>query len=115
MTFKGDITSFEAMVSASTGKPFVQLTCFVGDDPVFATKMSPDLATALGLRAIQSAIEAERDAGFIAFLRDSLGMTDDQQIGAMLSGMRDHRQQFDAEAGSMRPLSGDDPSKLSEE
>jgi hypothetical protein len=30
----------------------------------------------------------------------------------MLSGLRDHRQQFDAEAGTMRPLSDDDPSGL---
>lgn len=106
-------TTFEAFVSASTGKPFVQMTCFLGNDPVFSIKMSPDVVTALGLRAIQAGIEAERDAGFIRFLRETLDIGD-QGIAAMLSGMREHRQQFDAAAGSMRPLSGDDPSSLEE-
>lgn len=99
---------FEAFVNAPDGRPFVQMTCALDGVPVFAAKLSPDVVTALGLRAIQSAIEAERDAGFIAFL-NSLG-ADDEHIGAMLTGLRDHRVQFDAAAGSMRPLSGDDPS-----
>ena len=107
-------TTFEAMVSARDGRPFVQMTCSLGDNPVFAVKMSPDVITALGLRAIQAAIEAERDAGFVDFMRKDL-RAGDPEIGAMLSGLRDHRRQFDAEAGSMRPLSGDDPSSLREE
>lgn len=101
------------MVSANDGRPFVQMTCSLGDEPVFATKMPPAVATALGLRAIQSAIEAERDAGFVAFCRKVLEL-DDQAIGGMLMGLRDHRQQFDPAAGSMHPLSGDDPSSLTD-
>lgn len=107
-------TTFEAFVSASTGKPFIEMTCSINDKVVFTCKMSPALATALGLRAIQSAIEAERDSGFIKFLRDQLELSD-EGIAAMLSGMRDYRQQFDAEAGSMRPLSVDDKSRVREE
>lgn len=108
-----EITTFEAFVSANNGKPFIQMTCSLGDDPIFSIKMSPAVATALGLRAIQAAIEAERDAGFFAFVRNGLQMGD-QEAGMMLSGLRDHRQQFDADAGSMRPLSDDDPSSLNE-
>ena len=108
-----ETTVFEAMVSASSGKPFVQMTCALDGEPVFAVKMSPDVTTALGLRAIQAAIEGERDAGFIAFLR-SMGCGN-AEVGGMLIGLREHRQQFDADAGSMRPLSGDDPSSLTSE
>lgn len=107
-------TTFEAFVSAKTGNPFIQLTCSVGDKEVFQVNLSPDVATALGLRALQSAIEAERDAGFIKFLRDEMGV-EDRLIGPMLSGMREYRQQFDADAGSMRKLSDEDLSSLREE
>jgi hypothetical protein len=106
-----ETTVFEAFVSASTGKPFIQMTCAYGDNEVFVSKMRPSVATALGLRAIQAAIEAERDAGFVKFVRDGMDM-DDRAAGMMLSGLREFRQQFDAEEGSMRPLSGDDPSSL---
>src|SRR3954447_3112035 len=108
MSDQVETTVFEAFVSARDGRPFIQMTCAVGDELVFSTKMSPSVATALGLRAIQASIEAERDAGFISFLREDMGV-EDKLVGAMLSGLRDHRQQFDAEAGSMHPLSGDDP------
>lgn len=111
MTNPPETTVFEAFVSASNGKPFIQMTCSLGDNPVFSIKMSPDVATALGLRAIQAAIEAERDAGFISYVRNGLQL-DDRAAGVMLSGLRDHRQQFDAVAGTMRPLSGDDPSSV---
>ncbi len=72
--------------------------------------MAPDVTTALGLRACQAAIEAERDAGFVAFLR-SMGCGK-AEVGGMLVGLREHREQFDAAAGTMRPLSPDDPSGL---
>ncbi|MGH2897904.1 MAG: hypothetical protein ACRDMZ_04465 [Solirubrobacteraceae bacterium] len=105
-----ETTVFDAFVSASDGRPFVQMTCALDDVPVFAVKMSPATVTALGLRAIQSAIEAERDAGLVAFLAES-GM-EERLIGGMLVGVREHRQQFDTDAGSMRPLGEDDPSEL---
>lgn len=79
---------------------------------MFATQLPPDIVTALGLRAIQAAIEAERDAGLIAFMRE--GGATDGQVSAMLVGLREHRQQFDAEAGTMRPLGPDDPSEVSD-
>lgn len=103
---------FDAQVSARDGRPFVKMTCSLADgSPVFAARFPPSIVTALGLRAIQSAIEAERDAGLIAFVR-STGAPDGI-VNAMLTGMREHREQFDAEAGTMRPLSDDDPSSLS--
>ena len=114
-------TVFEAMVSASSGQAFVQMTCALNEEAVFAVKLSPAVATALGLRAIQAAIEAERDAGLVAFVYDELaaqmGLESrrevDGLVGMLLVGLREHRAQFDSEAGSMRPLSGDDPSSLS--
>lgn len=114
MSNQTEITVFEAFVSANNGKPFVQMTCSLGKTPVFSIKMSPAVATALGLRAIQAAIEAERDAGFIGFVRDGLQM-DNRAAGMMLGGLREHRAQFDAAAGSMQPLSDDDPTSMSEE
>jgi hypothetical protein len=105
--------TFEAQVSARDGRPFVKMTCTLANgEPVFATQLRPSMVTALGLRAIQSAIEAERDAGMVAFMHDA-GI-DDQGIGVMLTGLREHRQQFDAEEGSMRPLAGDDPSEVTD-
>jgi hypothetical protein len=105
-----DIT-FEAQVSARDGRPFVKMTCSIDGQPVFATQLRPSMATALGLRGVQAAIEAERDAGLIAFLR-TLDIGDDQ-VNGLLIGLRDHRQQFDAVEGSTRPLSDDDPTEVS--
>lgn len=102
---------FEAFVNASDRRPFVQMTCALSGTPVFAIKMPPDIATALGLRAIQAAIESERDAGFISFMLEGLE-SDDQTASGMLAGLREYRKQFDAQAGTMRPLSDDDSSSL---
>lgn len=99
---------FEAQVSGRDGRPFVKMTCSVGGRPVFSTQLAPSVATALGLRAVQSAIEAERDAGMVAFMRET-GL-EDKAVAMMLNGLREHRQQFDAAEGSMRPLADDDPS-----
>lgn len=112
-------TTMEAMVNAADLRPFVQITSGVGNDPAWASKLSPAVATALGLRALQAAIEAERDAALIVFIRDEFGPQcglDEQQslgmAGHFLEGLRRHRTQFDAMAGnSQTPLSEDDPSR----
>jgi hypothetical protein len=107
-----EATYFEAMVSARDGRPFVQMTSTVGGVPVFSCKMAPSVVTALGLRAVQSGIEAERDAGFVAFLRSI--DADDSAIGGLLDGLREYRKQFDAAEGStLTPLADDDPSSHS--
>lgn len=115
-------TTFEAFVNAADGRPFVQMTSGLGDDPVFATKLSPAMATALGLRAIQAAIESERDAGFIAYLLEEVAVqmdipedTHKQFAAMMLDGLRRHRQQFDAPTGSMASLGDDDSSELTDD
>jgi hypothetical protein len=101
---------FEAQVSVHDGRPFVKMTCSLASgDPVFATQLRPAVVTALGLRAIQAAIEAERDAGLVAFYRDI--EAPEEAIGSMLLGMRHHREQFDAAEGSMRRLGPDDRSE----
>lgn len=60
-------------------------------------QLSPAEAIAMGTRCIQSAIEAERDAGLIKFLQ-SLG-TGQQEINALIAGMRDYRDQAGPKEG----------------
>lgn len=115
-------TVFEAFVNAPDGRPFVQMTSGLGDNAVFATKLSPAQCTALGLRAIQAAIESERDAGFIAYLLNEVAEqmdipedTHKQFAAMMLDGLRRHRTQFDAQSGSMADLFEGDPSKLTDD
>ena len=107
-----ETTVFHGMVSARDGRPFVQMTCELDGAPVFAVNLSPARCTALGLRALQAAIEAERDAGLIAFLRTIGGEDDAAMIAAMLVGLREHREQFDPDLGSMRPRDDDDDSEV---
>lgn len=76
------------------GKPFVAV--LVDNEQV--GQLDPGEVITLGLRAIQSGIEAERDAAFLTFmlsLDNSKGGL--QAAGAMLHGLREHRAQYDAE------------------
>ncbi len=117
---KEEWTTFEGLVNVGDKQPFCMMKCGLGKDPVFAMKMAPATMLAMGVRAIQAALEAERDAGLIAYVEgefsDDVGLPQgDTRIGiagAMLDGMRRHREQFDPEAGSMRKLGPDDPSEL---
>ena len=63
-------------------------------------QITPEDAHKLGWRAMSAAIEAERDAGIIAFLRDKAFAAaspdeQDQMIARFLSDLREHRQQYD--------------------
>jgi hypothetical protein len=50
------------------------MTCSLKNGkPVFAAQFPPDVMTALGLRAIQAAIEAERDAGLVGWVQQEFG------------------------------------------
>lgn len=90
----GFVLTFDARVTLE-GKPFIAI--LVNDDQV--GQLSPGEVQTLGLRAIQSGIEAERDAGFFKFMRSMDGSQQGlQAAGAMLAGLRDHRQQFDPQA-----------------
>jgi hypothetical protein len=51
----------------------------------------------MGTRCIQSAIEAERDAGLVAFFKSS-GM-EDEDISALILAMRDHREEAEPKEG----------------
>lgn len=98
-----DHVTAEGLVSKTTGLGFMQLTCWTaGEEGFWQTKMPCAVGTAMGLRIIQASIEAERDAGMVAYLRDCA--FDDPQVSAMLLGMREHREQFDPELGSARPI-----------
>lgn len=93
MSGEGGVFSTHGMVTKA-GKPFVGT--FVNDEPF--GQLSPAEGYALGIRAISAAIEAERDAGLVAYLKDVGGM-DDEEIAAIIVGMREHRQQYDPPEG----------------
>lgn len=80
-------------MATSEGKPFVMT--FVNDKPF--GQLTPAEAIAMGTRCIQSAIEAERDAGLIAYLRTT--KLSDEEISTLILHMRDHRQQADSSEG----------------
>lgn len=79
--------------TTKAGKPFVQT--LVNDEPF--GQLTPAEAIAMGTRIIQSAIEAERDAGLVAFLKTTA--MEDEDIGRMIMAMRDHRQQAEPKEG----------------
>ena len=89
---KGGVIETQGMVT-SEGKAFV--TTFVNEEAF--GQMSPAEAIAMGTRCIQSAIEAERDAGTIAFLK-AQGASEDV-INGFILGMRDHRDQAGPKEG----------------
>lgn len=89
---QGGVISTQGMVTTE-GKAFV--TTFINEEPF--GQMSPAEAIAMGTRCIQSAIEAERDAGLIQFLR-SIDQ-DEAAINAVLLGMRDYRDQAEPREG----------------
>lgn len=88
----GGVFSTQGMATKE-GKPFVMT--FVNDEPF--GQVTPAEAIAMGTRIIQSGIEAERDAGTMAFLT-STGM-DEEDAARFLMAMRDHRQQAEPREG----------------
>jgi len=91
------IISFNAGTTIE-GKPFVALLA----DGEQIGQLTPIEAQEFGIRAIQSGIEAERDAGFFKFMRtmdespEGLGAA-----AAMLHGLREHRQQADPDGSDV--------------
>lgn len=85
--------TFDARVTIK-GKPFV---CVIIDGKEVG-QLTPLETKHLGLRVLESGIEAERDAGFLKFMLEmdptSRGLV---HAGAMLRGLREHRQQADAD------------------
>lgn len=76
----------EAGAAADGGHPFV-IVRWGGEEG----QLTPGDAAQLAFQLLESSIEAERDAGFMKFLRSmDFSMP---EAGAMLKGLRDHRQQ----------------------
>lgn len=84
------IIEVEAGVAAEGGHPFIKLAW--GEQ---AGQLTPGEAAAFGLRVIEAAIEAERDAGLVKFFRDA--HYEDELIGGLLLAMRENRQQHRVE------------------
>lgn len=100
MADEGGIFTTDARCTIE-GKPFVAVTYTDSDGKVVAEgQLSPAGCLALGIRTIQSAIEAERDAGLVLFFKEA-GF-EDNAIGALLTGMREHRQQWGP--GEAKPM-----------
>lgn len=89
---KGGVISTHGMVTKE-GKAFV--STYINEAPF--GQMSPAEAIVMGTRCIQSAIESERDAGMVRFLK-SLDM-DEDKINAFIVGMRDYRDQAEPREG----------------
>jgi 20S proteasome alpha/beta subunit len=92
MAGEGGIYSTHGMVKKD-GTPFV--ATFVNDESF--GQLTPKEAVALGIRAISAAIEAERDAGMIAYLKAE-GFTTGA-INVFIEGMRTYREQYDLPDG----------------
>lgn len=92
MSGKGGIFETHGMVTKE-GKAFVMT--FVNEEPF--GQLTPAEAIAMGTRCIQSAIEAERDAGLVAFLKKT--DMDDDSISGLILAMRDHREQATPKEG----------------
>lgn len=75
----------QGIVASTSGKPFVQMRA--GEA---RWQMEPHEARQHALILLDAAVECERDAATIAFLRAELDM-DQQQAGAFLHVMREHR------------------------
>jgi hypothetical protein len=88
--FSHDVTG---AVSAKTGEPFVIEEVLTADGHAYRGQLTPAESHQHGWRMISAAIEAERDAGMVAFLQ-SIGMGQ-IEIGGLLTGMRKHRRQHD--------------------
>lgn len=90
----GSVVSTDARATLE-GKPFVVVLV----NEVEVGQLTPAEAIAMGTRFIQSGIEAERDAGTVAFLTSYGGGMDKQDVGAFIAAMRDHRQQAEPREG----------------
>ena len=90
MSDKNPNIEVEAGVAADGGHPFVKI-----EWGSMSGQLTPGEAAALGHRIIASSIEAEGDAGFVAFFRAA--DYEDGLIGGLLRGLRDHRQQHRVE------------------
>lgn len=76
----------QAGVMTKSGKPMVQVKWAEMEG-----YLSPAECAQLGCQAQEVAIEAERDAGLMAFFREA--GYEDEVIGGILTEMKNHRQQ----------------------
>lgn len=90
----GGVFSTQGMATKE-GKPFVMT--FINEEPF--GQLTPAEAIAMGTRMIQSAIEAERDAGTISFLRSMDSNISDEEVFAFIIKMREHREQAEPKEG----------------
>jgi hypothetical protein len=92
----GDQVTIDALVSSETGEPVVEMRA--GE---VAWQFTAAQARSHTHGALEAAIEADRDAAVVAFMREA--EFEEGQIGAFLHDMREHRTVFiearESEAG----------------
>jgi hypothetical protein len=81
----GEIST-EGIVSAQTGKPFVQFACDISP-----TQLTPGKAREVALMLLEAADAAESDAVLMAFARESIGL-DDVRAAQLLDQFRKSRE-----------------------
>lgn len=91
---QGEIST-EGIVSAQTGKPYVQFACDISP-----TQLTPGKAREVALMLLEAADAAESDAVLMAFARESIGL-DAQGAARLLAQFRAEREkQRGSEASS---------------
>lgn len=83
---QGEIST-QGIVSAQTGKPFVQFACDISP-----TQFSPGKAREIALMLLEEADAAESDAVLMAFARNEIGL-DDSKAAQLLDQFRKAREQ----------------------
>lgn len=91
----------EGRVASEGIKPFVQTAIVMeGEEkPILIGQVTPGEAVVMGVRIIQTGLEAERDAGLVRYLRSE--NMPDAVIAQLLEGMRRFREQWDLERGDI--------------
>lgn len=104
MSDEPTMISFQGCVRRD-GKPFVIVV--FDEKPV--SQLSPAEAAAMGMRALQASIEAERDAAVVLASKEMAGTTQeaDRIAFGILSMIREHRGQVDPDPRN--DLSPNDP------
>ena len=82
------------------GKPFVHILA----DGDKVGQLTPGDAIKFGVRGIQAAIEAERDAGVVRAIHKNYGTGDEPEkmIASLLTMIREERDQWDPDGGTLR-------------
>ena len=84
----------QSMFGAETRKGLVELTYENDEGPNFIGICTPDEARAFAYSIIEAAEAAETDQLIMEWLRERIGVKDDEAAVAVLKDFRDRREQY---------------------